>query len=357
MSVIQTDPVLDMFNTTLPAEIEAVSGMEAQNSSTAVEVSDDQDASEILPTPSVLRTTAQCNKRPADDLTECAEQAGRRVRLKPANIKELVRVAKFSTEERGIYQLAFLMKIDESLKLINFSEMTHWSISALLTYKIELYTFTVIASPSLSSYVTDGYPTQLVMGVLERHPVWGYTKEVREDPLKKKIVLNKVMTRLTDRRAKIKGVIIESLGAIHPLDPSKNRQPRDILELCQDIAGLAGGSLDEDKFKVTLQMCARVALFRSVLTTTYAHAIQTALAKRQAVPSFWSTVDKSLDGIRARCNNNATLLSQGFKAILDKDLDTYGQAPVSDYSGVEITPSQQVSEGAVRGRAIMEDEV
>ncbi len=96
MSIIQTDPVLDMFNTTLPAEIEAVSGMEAQNSSTAIKVSDDQDVSEILPTPFVLRTTAQCNKIPADNLTECAEQAGQRVRLKPANIKELVRVAKVS---------------------------------------------------------------------------------------------------------------------------------------------------------------------------------------------------------------------------------------------------------------------
>ncbi|PSR73930.1 hypothetical protein PHLCEN_2v10253, partial [Hermanssonia centrifuga] len=130
--------------------------------------------------------------------------------------------------------------------------------------KIELYTFTVIASPTLSSYVTDGYPRQLVMGVLERHPNWGYTKEVREDPLKKKIVLNKVMTRLTDRRSKIKAVIVDSLGAEYPSDPTKNRQPQDILELCQEIAALAGGSLEDDKFKVTLQMCARVALFVSL---------------------------------------------------------------------------------------------
>ncbi|THG95288.1 hypothetical protein EW026_g6332 [Hermanssonia centrifuga] len=261
MSTAEFDPVLDMFNTTLP-EIPTVSVTEAKNSSNTVSEGS-VDHGDILPNPaSVSRTAIQSNKRPAGDLTDCAEQAGRRVRLKTANVKELLRVAK---------------------------------------NKIELYTFTVIASPTLSSYVTDGYLRQLVMGVLERHPNWGYTKEVREDPLKKKIVLNKVMTRLTDRRSKIKAVIVDSLGAEYPLDPTKNRQPQDILELCQEIAALAGGSLEDDKFKVTLQM--------------------------------------------------------GFKAILDRDLDHYGQAPVGNYYGIETSPSQQVSEGAARGQVVMEDEV
>ncbi|KAI0915931.1 hypothetical protein AcV5_003402 [Taiwanofungus camphoratus] len=146
------------------------------------------------------------NKRPAEDLTQFAAVTSCQVRLKKSGEQELNLVARLSAPQREIWTAAQILKLHEWLEDIQPAD-AKWKIPQTLLDKIEHYTFAGLISPALPFYVKNSTPIKLVMGILEKHPVWGYTREVKNDKSKADTVKIRVQVHLTDRRAVIKKAI------------------------------------------------------------------------------------------------------------------------------------------------------
>ncbi|KAI0644716.1 hypothetical protein C8Q79DRAFT_791561 [Trametes meyenii] len=159
-----------------------------------------------------LCTTSQGQQRRAEDafdLTQDADWAARRVRLKPADADTLRGVAQLSPSQREFWTNAMLLKIRERLEIIIPAD-AQWTMSENLKDKIEHYVFIVLCSPVLPDYVNKKNNVKLVANILACHPSWGYTKEVQDDKYKRNIVLSRIGTQLTDRRSDIKEVVSTS---------------------------------------------------------------------------------------------------------------------------------------------------
>ncbi|EIW54555.1 uncharacterized protein TRAVEDRAFT_52251 [Trametes versicolor FP-101664 SS1] len=284
-----------------------------------------------------------------DDLGQHAEWAAQHVRLKPAGAQELKRVAQLDRHQREILTTAMLLKLQEQIESIIPAD-AQWSISENLKEKIELYTFTVLCSPKLALYVDKQAPTKLVLGILERHPSWGYTKDIKCDKYKRDIIAARVGTRLSDRRSDIKETIMLSLGPDGQPAPSSttaasgvNKQSPQLLhvvDLCQAIIDKGPNSICED-VKVTLQMCARVAFLRKILAALI-------MNPRAKFDKYWNIVDAQL--ITLRAIKDDAKINQQLTLFLTQDLELYGNTSLpSAADGAIAHETQRVAEQAISG--------
>ncbi|KAH9949934.1 hypothetical protein B0H21DRAFT_889360 [Amylocystis lapponica] len=259
------------------------------------------------------------NKRAAEDLTQFAASASRRVRLKKSAEKELNLVAKD---------------------------------------KIEHYTFAGLISPALPFYIKDSTPIKLVMGILEKHPAWGYTKEVKNDKSKADMVKMRVQVRLTDRRAVIKRTIMLSLGPeLQPRNSPASEQStsskrveavrQDIVKLCTVIAN----EHSTTEAVVTVQMCARFAFLRHVF-------LQMLQKPELADASYWPLVDKQLDLLRGQYPDDPDSITRILTMMLNNDRRDYGQPDVRDdlEAGAMPNTKQVVADSAAGGSFVDEDD-
>ncbi|KAH9929131.1 hypothetical protein B0H21DRAFT_712055 [Amylocystis lapponica] len=292
------------------------------------------------------------NKRAAEDLTQFAVSTSRRVRLKKSAEKELNLVAKFSAPQREIWTAAQILKLHDRLEEIQPAE-AKWKIPQTLLDKIEHYTFTGLISPALPFYIKDSTPIKLIMGILEKHPAWGYTKEVKNDKSKADMVKLRVQVRLTDRRAVIKKAILLSLGP--ELQPRNNTASSkrveavrlDIVKLCTIIANEHSST----EAVVTVQMCARFAFLR--------HVFMQMLQKPElADASYWPLVDKQLDLLRGQYMDNPDGITCVLTMMLNNDWHDYGQPDIRDdlEAGAMPNAKQVVADSAAGGSFVDEDD-
>ncbi|KAI0819959.1 hypothetical protein BC628DRAFT_1399598 [Trametes gibbosa] len=284
-----------------------------------------------------------------EDLTQHADWAARRVRLKTSGTQELKKIAQLNPAQREVLTMALLLKLSEKIEAIIPAD-AQWTMSENLKEKIEQYTFAVLCSPKLELYVEKQGPTKLLTNILERHPSWGYTKDVKNDKYKRDIIVARVGTRFTDRRSDMKEIIVLSLGP--ELQPPPSKSPSDsstpnkpaakqinVVTLCESIIAKGPRSICED-VTVTLQMCARVAFLRKIMV---------ALLKNPQLKfdRYWNLVDKQLEGLRVLGEGAIT---RQLTAYLKADLDLYGQVPLPGaISNEDMHETQQVADLAATG--------
>ncbi|CDO77296.1 hypothetical protein BN946_scf184753.g46 [Trametes cinnabarina] len=281
----------------------------------------------------------------AFDLTQEANWASRRVRLKPSEHDALLAISKLSPAQREMWTDAMLLKMNQRLEAIAPAD-AQWTISQNLKVdKIEQYTNAVLCSPVLGEYVTKQNSTKLVAGILARHPSWGYSQEVQADKYKRDIVLARIGQRLTDRRSDMKEVILLSLGP--ELQPSAGvagyepKKPKvgtktDIVQLCSDILARCQAR----NLIVTVQMCGRVALLRKTMVAILKNP-------EARFEKYWYYVDAQLLTLRTKYPADPEAVSRIIKKTLDDDLKQYGGADLP--SSVRAERMQEVADSAATG--------
>ncbi|OSD08228.1 hypothetical protein PYCCODRAFT_1462505 [Trametes coccinea BRFM310] len=276
----------------------------------------------------------------AFDLTQEANWASRRVRLKPSEHDALLTISKLSPAQREMWTDAMLLKMNQRLEAIAPAD-AQWTISQ----NLKVYTNAVLCSPVLGEYVTKQNSTKLVAGILARHPSWGYSQEVQADKYKRDIVLARIGQRLTDRRSDMKEVIPLSLGP--ELQPSAGvagyepKKPKvatktDIVQLCSDILARCQAS----NLIVTVQMCGRVALLRKTMVAILKNP-------EARFEKYWYYVDAQLSTLRTKYPADPEAVSRIIKKALDDDLKQYGGADLP--SSVRAERMQEVADSAATG--------
>ncbi|KAI0827856.1 hypothetical protein BC628DRAFT_1317658 [Trametes gibbosa] len=283
----------------------------------------------------------------SEDLTQHADWAARRVRLKTAGTQELKKIAQLNPAQREILNTALILKLSEQIKAIIPAE-AQWAMSKNLKEKIEQYTFAVLCLPKLELYVKKQGPTKLLMSILEHHPSWGYTKDIKNDKYKHDIIVARIGVRFTDRRSLLRTIIVCSLGPeLQPpasqgsgASPNKSVPLRiNIVELCKNIIAKGPKSISEDT-SVTLQMCTRVTFLRKVMV---------ALLESPQVKfdTYWNLVNKQLEALRAL---HESVITRQLTSYLKKDLELYGTVPLpATISNSNMHETQQVADLATTG--------
>ncbi|KAH8107678.1 hypothetical protein BXZ70DRAFT_903157 [Cristinia sonorae] len=261
-------------------------------------------------------------KRRGEDLTQYATKAARRQKLKSASEKQVVAFAAASPAEREVWMAAMIIKVIDSVETIQSGE-AQTKLSATLYDKIETYSSKIILCPSLTRYRDE--PTKIIIGILERHPRWGLTPEVKDNKASFDPILSRAQTRLTERRGELKSLLTASLS-------KESRGATNIVDLVQRAINkmIKGSKVSiAVDVKVNLQMCARFAFLRKVLVESNG-------------TSFWQVVDEQLKSLREKCDeapNGDALKSQFFKLVLEEDLRQYGVANLDDISQNDISRS------------------
>jgi len=309
------------------------------------------------------------NKRPAEDLSEYTAATLRRVRLKASGQTDLKYVSKLSPAQRSIWISAQILLMHDRLDNIQPVD-AKWQIPETLWDKIEHFTFAGLVSPALPSYIKDGSPIRLVMGILEKHPQWGFTKEVKNNKSKSDVVRARVQLRLTDRRAAIKRAIMLSIGPPPPplssdstgeetqsqaataghISAKKHAKAvrLDIVKLCAAIAN----EHSESEVVVTIQMCARFAFLRHVFVQSISNP---ALSGN----SYWPLVDKQLDLLREQYPGDPGSVTLVLTMMLNSDRHKYGQ-PDTQHEPTETSAApnatQRIADSAANGEFIEDDD-
>lgn len=311
------------------------------------------------------------NKRAAEDLTEFTAMTLRRVRLKTSGQMELHYAAKLTPAQRSIWTAAQILKVHDRLDDIQPVD-AKWQIPETLWDKIEHFTFAGLVSPALPFYLKDASPVRLVMGILEKHPHWGFTKDVKSNKSKHDIVKARVQMRLTDRRAAIKKAIMLSIGPSPQLEPnpvttSEEHQSQapvtpipvskkkhtgavriNIVKLCTAIAN----EHSESEVVVTIQMCARFAFLRHVF-------VQSICNPALATWSYWPLVDMQLQLLREQYVGKPSSITTVLTMMLNNDRRDYGQ-PDSQDEPTEISAipntTQRIADSAANGEFIDADD-
>ncbi|KAL6307977.1 hypothetical protein BKA93DRAFT_822945 [Sparassis latifolia] len=279
--------------------------------------------------PTTAATLRTSSKWPAKDLTQFASLAARRVRLRPAGEKELDRVSKD---------------------------------------KIDHYTFALLLSPVLPFYLAKNTaslgPIKLVMGILEKHPSWGFTKEVKGDKYKFDIVVKRVQTHLTDQRAELKEVITlslgpeglseahgEQMGTVSKALKKKTPDPvqLDIVELCKALVSKHAAT----HIIISLEMCARVAFLRKLLLEMIKNP------QLEPTGGYWAFVDAQLSIVRERYAAEPVKMTNVFTQILKDDQGKYGQTIIPGQDGAvaaDISCTQNIANRAASGTFVDDED-
>ncbi|KAH9942015.1 hypothetical protein B0H21DRAFT_751758 [Amylocystis lapponica] len=292
------------------------------------------------------------DKRPAEDLSQYAAAAGRRVRLKLDNQREAEQFSRLSSSQRQVWTAIHLLKLQEHLEAIQPAD-AKWNMPDTLAAKIEHYTFAVLVSPALAFYVRGSGPLKLVMGILEKHPAWGYTRQVKNDKYKADIVEQRVKTRLTDRRSNIKDLIWLSLGPAHkpPVsDGSSSKKPEPVLLNIVQLCTAVCKKHPNNTPTVSLQMCARFAFLRHMLLQLLTNAVLAGKSHRK----YWDLVDDQLDIMRK--NTEPGMSTLVLTQMLEDDRRIHGDPDIQEEPQDVVPSTEQVIADRAADGVFVEDE-
>ncbi|KAI0309905.1 hypothetical protein OF83DRAFT_1088742 [Amylostereum chailletii] len=264
-------------------------------------------------------TATNGHKRDASqDAAQFAEGEGRKLKLKPDHVQQLVDFSKLSANEQRITMHGMLLQQGETLATIQPSEAAY-TVSSRLTSLLGVEAFNVLVDPTLSSYSKGAFET-LNARIKLKHTL--NIPALQKDKEKWSAVENKQKKKLSDYRWKIKKDIHDNLNP--PLtDPLT--LPSDIVTLAQAILN----NCEERAMKATMvQLLARVAW----LHYTYREYVIVNIDTN----NFWPHVDVELQTIREINNNNPVLISAVMGGFLDHDQQQYGFVGVAQAAATAV---------------------
>ncbi|KAI0682537.1 hypothetical protein BC835DRAFT_1424262 [Cytidiella melzeri] len=255
-------------------------------------------------------------KRPRDDeASEASARIARKLKLDNKESELLMFASKMPVHEQMLFNIGLSLKIMSKANQIQPVD-AQYKISDLLRGKIEIYVYNALVSPQASGYLEDC--NRVVLGILESHPKWGLTLEVKENPTHYQVVCSRVSERFNDRRRYIKLAINE-----------------DIFALVSDATKLKGNTgMKFNSANITVQMLARFAFLRCMLLELPNGA------------NYWKTVDKQLQDIRESFKGQPKQATSAFfKKILDDDLVEFGTSIDKHIDNLESNKVEYVCEG------------
>ncbi|KAJ7730506.1 hypothetical protein B0H14DRAFT_3616773 [Mycena olivaceomarginata] len=275
------------------------------------------------PPPSIMPTLDDCvplsansRKRPAEDVTQLASTVSRKIKLNAEDRESVSRFAKASPEEQQLLSYGQLLKLSTQLAAIHPSNAMY-TVPALLKSKISKHSARTVLNSGVSAYKAD-LALKAVETVLLNHPAWGYTKTVKGDVSKNKVVKRLIQKDLTDVRHDIKKTIGDSMWL--PSAPKVKRtfeklaEPGNIITLCEALVSMP--SVKAANIPVTFDMLGRVAVLRAVLI------------KYPDEVTYWDKVDRRLERIWNHGKNNPTEISRAIGKILAEDQRLHAVADV-----------------------------
>ncbi|KAJ7144572.1 hypothetical protein C8R44DRAFT_974012 [Mycena epipterygia] len=255
----------------------------------------------------ILNNPAPSNarKRPAEDVTQLASTVARKAKLNSDDREAMNQYAKASPEEQNLLGYAQLLKVSTQLASVHPPDATY-TIPLILKNKIGKHCARSALSPSISAYKADDIPLKRVMKVLLKYPGWGFTKAVKTDKLKSKVINKAIQKDLTDIRCDAKKLIGDSIWL--PSAPKAKRtfekrpEPQNIISLCEALVAMP--SVKGANIPVSFDMLGRVAILRALLT------------KHRDEPKYWETVDERLVRIKTKAKGDPGEISKAIAKML-----------------------------------------
>ncbi|KAI0689865.1 hypothetical protein BC835DRAFT_1418177 [Cytidiella melzeri] len=303
-------------------------------------------------------------KRPRDDK---ASEASARISCKLKLDNKESKLLMFASKVRIFMPVhkQMLFNIGPSLKIMSKANQiqpvdAQYKISDFLRGKIEIYVYNALVSPQASGYLEDG--NCVVLGILESHPKWGLTSEVKENPTHYQVVCSRVSKHFNNRRRYIKLAvdILSSTRSLHSLTmlntiaqinelmatvnqdipDSPRLKARDIFALVSHTTKLKGNTgMKFNSANITVQMLACFAFLRRMLLELPNGA------------NYWKTVDKQLQDIRKSFKGQPKQATSARK-ILDDNLVEFGTSidkHVDNLKSVALTNTQTDVQNAMLG--------
>ncbi|KAI0697811.1 hypothetical protein BC835DRAFT_1413495 [Cytidiella melzeri] len=318
----------------------------------AVQLADNEQTSSEDPARGSLRPSSQSvvpamvigfKRANDDDAAEASGRITRKLKLDSKDSELLALASKMPLQEQVLFCIGLSLKTMATVNQIQPAD-AQFKLSDILKGKIEIYTYNTLVSPHAAGYLEEC--NRIVLGILRRHPTWGLTAAVVENPTHYHAVCSHVAKRLNDKRRHIKAAIKSSTGIVDEADP--NGQPlevMDIVKLVSHATKVKGSTgMKAHSVKITVQLLARFAFLRRAFVE---------LPAGSSV-DYWKTVDKQLQSIRERFKDQPKhAMSAFFKRILDDDLEQFGankDATLDDFqSAVPLTDVQTEVEEAIAG--------
>ncbi|KAJ7878212.1 hypothetical protein B0H13DRAFT_2346752 [Mycena leptocephala] len=207
---------------------------------------------------------------------------------------------------RHAKMLANLLHISNQLDAI-VTAQPPFEVSADLEKNIQKYAAAVLLSSKISAY-KGAVPTNILLNILKKHR-FGLPPDIENNPANFAKVVGTVQEAFTQLRAKFKKALFTSLK-VNKTDKKIAPGPEH-----QNIFKLTQIFVDGTQCTVTIELCARVALMRSIFL-------------QDSGPKFWDKLDAGLAAIRSAAEGNAKKITKAFRHILTKDQNEHG---VKDY--------------------------
>ncbi|KAI9062111.1 hypothetical protein FKP32DRAFT_1677703 [Trametes sanguinea] len=230
----------------------------------------------------------------------------------------------FSTDTlrtQNIKLFAELNSITNKLDKIVSSAPTY-QVSESLAKNIYSYALGVMFSSKLGAY-KGTVPLNHVLNIVKRFR-FDLPADIERNPADWSKVVGEVQDVLTQIRSRIKKALRASMKGSTPAEH------QNIYELTQDL-------IARSSCKITVQLCARVALMRAVYV-------------EDSSDRFWNSVDEFLGRIRTKADTPEKLV-RAFKHLLHEDRRTHGAATertLSDEYGADVF--QQSVDDTIDGR-------
>ncbi|KAJ6552359.1 hypothetical protein B0H10DRAFT_1261808 [Mycena sp. CBHHK59/15] len=279
----------------------------------------------ISPTAALYRPTGR-RKRPAQDMTQFAEDFGRAHKLVKSDHDELLVFVKADRSEQMITITGHLLILRQNLSALQPPD-TVYTLPLCLKNKIDEKAFVLLMDWSLLAYCNEriGAP-KLLMDLVEANPGWGFVGDVRTEKNKYDVVGTFASKCLTLRRNNIKSLVKNSCGS-DPEDPNVTLRP-DTLNIVELTNLLLKQYKKTGLVTIDAPLCGRVAILCQLIS-------------ENDDSKYWQTVDSQLADLRAKYPDNKVLSKFIKRKILDADFALYGRVNLKQLT--MSTPTVTVS--------------
>ncbi|KZP03912.1 hypothetical protein FIBSPDRAFT_443328 [Athelia psychrophila] len=264
-------------------------------------------------------------KRPAEDMTQYAEAASRKMKLRPADHKTLLEFAVLSEAEQRIFINANVLKILEQHEKLQPADSLYVIPESISGY-IDRESFRIITLPSLIAYFDNDGPLEMLKAQLKSKDTWGLST-LQDDKPKWDVLMKYSRLKLNTRRYDLKKAIAESVP--RPVNPQEPTGPKtdalDILVLCRNIQKTYKPAA---RNILPLELLGRVAFLRHTFGQ-YEESKPTTGSK----VTYWHYVDAELVKIRAKHSDDVKKISKMFAKILEHDQKIYGSVDLVSVAG------------------------
>ncbi|XP_006461018.1 hypothetical protein AGABI2DRAFT_143069 [Agaricus bisporus var. bisporus H97] len=267
---------------------------------------------DCFPQPSQFQPQNRLKRKFSEDLTNFADEQARCQGLFGADADKVTKqFAHYTLDQKLIVLFAGLKHYRVDIDHVIKASSGPWVPPNSLVNKIRKFTYLILVDPAIPAY-GGSLPAELVLSLLVKYPHGGYSTDVSKDDVKQAVVKKLISDQLTVVRNEFKSTIHKFTK------PEGTESPKDLNSLCHAI--IAQKLRVPSKVKLTINMAARFAFLRCLYLMYPKH-------------NFWPKVDKSLDYMRNKYDDNG--FSACFRSTLDDEL-LYTSYSIDEYIEVGI---------------------